>query len=217
MAEIKLVIADPKTKRSFKSEIKSPEADQLMGKKIGDTFRGELISLSGFEFQITGGSDNAGFPMFKDIESQGRRRLILDGTKPGFKAPKKFTGIRVRKLVRGNTVAADITQINCKITKHGDIDLMKHFNIIEKPKEEEKKEEAKPTEAAPEKKEEVKPEEKPVEKIEKPIEPEKKEEAKKEKPVEKPEEKKEEKKEAKEEKPKEKTAPETQTTPAQSS
>jgi len=82
MPEIKLVIGDSKTKRSFKSEIKSPDADQLMGKKIGDTFRGELIGLPGFEFLITGGSDKAGFPMNTDLEGPGRRRLILNGTKP---------------------------------------------------------------------------------------------------------------------------------------
>src|SRR3989304_5768095 len=108
MAEIKLVIGDSKTKRSFKAEIKSPDADQLMGKKIGDTFRGELINLPGFEFTITGGSDKAGFPMRKNLEGQGRRRLILEKGDTGLRAPKKFKGVRIRKLVRGNTVAADI-------------------------------------------------------------------------------------------------------------
>ena len=145
MAEIKLVIGDSKTKRSFKAEIKSPDADQLMGKKLGDTFRGELINLPGFEFTITGGSDKAGFPMNSDLQGQGKRRLILEGNKPGFKKPKKFHGIRVRKLVRGNTIAPDTVQINCKITKHGSEDLMKHFNITPK----EAPAEAKPAEAAP--------------------------------------------------------------------
>jgi len=148
MAEIKLVIGDPKSKRSFKAEIKGPDAEQLIGKKIGDTFRGELINLPGFEFTITGGSDKAGFPMNNDLQGQGKRRLILEGNKPGFKRPKKFAGIRVRKLVRGNAVSTDNTQINCKITKHNaDVDLMKHFGITAK--EEPKAEEAKPAEAAP--------------------------------------------------------------------
>lgn len=141
--DIKLVIGDSKTKRSFKSEIKSPDADQLIGKKIGDVFRGELINLPGFEFQITGGSDKAGFPMHPDLESPGRTRLILTGNKPGYRAEKKFKGKRVRKLVHGRVVAVDVTQINCKITKWGEADLMKHFNV--QPKEL-KKEEAKPAE-----------------------------------------------------------------------
>jgi len=140
MVELKLVIGDSKTKRAFKAELKSPDADQLLGKKIGETFRGELINLPGFEFTITGGSDKAGFPMNSDLEGQGKRRLILKKGDVGFNEPKKFKGVRVRKLVRGNTIAPDTVQINCKITKHGDIDLMKHFNIIEKPKEEKKAE-----------------------------------------------------------------------------
>jgi small subunit ribosomal protein S6e len=147
MVEFKIVIGDPKTKRAFKSELKSPDADQLLGKKIGETFRGELINLPGFEFTITGGSDKAGFPMNFDLEGQGKRRLILKKGDVGFNEPKKFKGVRVRKLVRGNTIAADTAQINCKITKHGEIDLMKHFNVIETPKEE-KKAEVAPTPAA---------------------------------------------------------------------
>ena len=79
MVEFKIVIGDPKTKRAFKAEIKSPDADQLLGKKIGETFRGELINLPGFEFQITGGSDKAGFPLYNDLEGQGKRRLVLEG------------------------------------------------------------------------------------------------------------------------------------------
>jgi small subunit ribosomal protein S6e len=136
MVEFKIVIGDSKTKRAFKSELKSPDAEQLLGKKIGDMFRGELINLPGFEFQITGGSDKAGFPLYPDLEGQGKRRLLLEKGDVGFNEPKKFKGVRVRKLVRGNTIATDTVQINCKITKwSADIDLMKHFNVIEKPKE----------------------------------------------------------------------------------
>jgi small subunit ribosomal protein S6e len=135
--EFKIVIGDPKTKRCFKTELKSPEADQLVGKKIGETFRGELINLPGFEFVITGGSDKAGFPMHPDLEGQGKKRLLLSKNSPGYRAPKKFKGRRERKLVRGNTISSEIVQINCKITKWAEgVDLMKHFNIIEKPKEE---------------------------------------------------------------------------------
>ncbi len=144
MVEFKIVIGDSKTKRAFKSELKSPDAEQLLGKKIGETFRGELINLPGFEFTITGGSDKAGFPLYPDLEGQGKRRLLLEKGDVGFNEPKKFKGVRVRKLVRGNTIANDTAQINCKITKWAEgIDLMKHFNVIEKPKAE------KPAEAVP--------------------------------------------------------------------
>ena len=135
MADFKLIMGDSKTKRTFKADLKSPDADQLFGKKIGETFRGELIGLTGFEFQVTGGSDSAGFPMKSDIEGFGRRRLLLsDGF--GFKARKE--GQRKRRNIRGNTISNETVQINCKITKWGEADLMKHFNI--QPKEEKKAE-----------------------------------------------------------------------------
>jgi len=134
MAEFKLVIGDSKTKRAFKAELKSPDADQLLGKKIGDVFRGELIGLTGFEFQITGGTDKAGFAMYKNLDGIGRRRLLLKGP-PSYHVPKKFNGKQEKKTVRANTIANDVVQVNCKITKWGETDLMKHFNVIEKPKE----------------------------------------------------------------------------------
>ena len=134
MAEFKLVIGDSKTKRAFKAELKSPDADQLLGKKIGDVFRGELIGLTGFEFQITGGTDKAGFAMYKNLDGIGRRRLLLK-CPPSYHVPKKFKGKQEKKTVRANTIANDVVQVNCKITKWGETDLMKHFNVIEKPKE----------------------------------------------------------------------------------
>lgn len=147
MVDFKLVIGDSKTKRAFKAELKSPDADQLVGKKIGETFRGELIGLQGFEMQITGGTDKAGFAMYKNLDGVGRRRLLLRGP-PSYHVPKKFRGKLEKKTVRANTVAADIVQINCKITKHGEIDLMKHFGVVEKPKEEKPASEAKSAEAS---------------------------------------------------------------------
>jgi len=128
----KLVIGDSKTKRTFKTELKSPEADQLYNKKVGDSFRGELIGLQGFELQITGGTDRSGFAMYKAMDGVGKRRLLMRGP-PGYHVPKKFDGKLKKKTVRANTIANDIVQVNCKIIKWGDIDLMKHFNI--QPKE----------------------------------------------------------------------------------
>jgi len=127
----KLVIGDSKTKRTYKAELKSPDADQLFGKKVGDTFRGELIGLQGFELQITGGTDRAGFGIYKNLDGVGRRRLLLRGA-PNYHVPKKFKGKLEKKTVRANTIANDIAQINCKITKWGTADLMKHFNVVPK-------------------------------------------------------------------------------------
>ena len=67
MAEFKIVISDPKKGKSLQRELKDDAAKGLVGKKIGDTFKGELIDLPGYEFKITGGSDKAGFPMRWDV------------------------------------------------------------------------------------------------------------------------------------------------------
>ena len=166
MVEFKLAIGDSKTKRTFKAALKSPEADQLIGKKIGDKFRGELIGLTGFEFEITGGSDKAGFPMRADIEGIGRRKVLHDGKLLGFNSPKKFKGQRRRKTVCANTIADDTVQINCKIIKWGTTDLMKHFGLVKA--QSESKDSAVPSsegateEPKPEEKKEAQPETKEV-------------------------------------------------------
>jgi len=129
MVELKLVIADPKTKRTYKAELKDRDAEQLVGKKIGENFRGELINLPGFEMQITGGSDKAGCPMLATVQGAARKRLLLEDGK-GFHAERK--GERRRKSVRGNMVAPDTVQLNCKIIKYGSEDLKAKYGPTKK-------------------------------------------------------------------------------------
>jgi len=184
----KIVISDPKTRRAYQKEVEK-QASGLIGKKIGDTFSGNVLGLSGYEFQITGGSDKEGFPMRRDVEGTARKKILLSSS-PGFHPKRK--GQRKRKSIRGNTVSTAISQINVKVVKYGDKPLEKIFGVKEKPEKKEeaqKKPEEKPEkkqqepetkeEPKPEKKEEAKPEEKPVEK--------KKEEAKPEEAQKKPE------------------------------
>ena len=54
-------------------------ADALNGKSIGDKIHGKDIKqeLEGYELEIAGGSDNSGFPLSKDVEGLGLRRLLL--------------------------------------------------------------------------------------------------------------------------------------------
>jgi len=149
------------------------ESEVLVGKKIGETIKGEDISpdLKGYELEITGTSDLAGLPGFKGLEGNAyHRRLLTRG--PGMHNTKK--GIRLRKTNRGEEISLKISQINCKVIKEG---TTKFDNLGEAPAEEateeapaseeapaeEKKKEAKPAEEAKteeEKKEEVKAEEK---------------------------------------------------------
>ena len=116
MAEYKLVLADPKTGKSYQKEAKDDVAKSFLGKKIGDTIKGEVIEMTGYEFQITGGSDYCGFPMRGDFPGVGRKRLLLAGG-IGYKSKEK--GIRRRKTICGNTIFEKTAQISLKITKYG--------------------------------------------------------------------------------------------------
>lgn len=115
MANFKVVISDPKSRKAFQKEIEQ-RASGFMGKKLGENVKGDAMGLAGYEFQVTGGSDAQGFPMRKDVTGIGRKKFLLSrGT--GFKTNVK--GQRKRKSVRGNTVSADISQINVKIMTYG--------------------------------------------------------------------------------------------------
>ncbi|MEM2890742.1 MAG: 30S ribosomal protein S6e [Candidatus Hadarchaeum sp.] len=124
----KMVVADPKTGRSYKLEAREPEARKLIGLRIGDKFDGGIVGLPGYELQITGGTDRDGFPMRPDIAGSGRASVLLAGG-PGF-SPKR-PGERRRKMVRGSRVSEEIMQLNAAITKWGE----KPIEEIIQPKE----------------------------------------------------------------------------------
>jgi small subunit ribosomal protein S6e len=115
MVDYKLVINDPKNGKSFAKEVKEQNAEPFVNKKIGDTVAGDAAGFAGYEFKITGGSDNCGFPMRKDVESARKKILCVGGV--GLK--DTAYGVRKRKTVCGNRITAKIAQINLTITKHG--------------------------------------------------------------------------------------------------
>lgn len=116
MVELKTVISDPKTGKSYNIAIKGQFVNSLFGKKIGDEIDGVFVSLPGYKLILTGGSDKDGFPMRKDISSVGRKRVLLAGG-IGFKP--KHKGIRKRVSVHGNSVSPSIVQLNMKIKEWG--------------------------------------------------------------------------------------------------
>ena len=127
----RIVINEPGARKSYQIE---KDAPNLIGMKIGDVFDGSFLGLEGFKLQITGGSDKEGFPMRKDMPSQGRRPALLSAP-PGYNPKKR--GIRKRKLIRGNTVSLDIVQVNAKIIE-GSGDVAAILGIQPKQKEEKK-------------------------------------------------------------------------------
>ncbi len=108
----------------------------VLGKKIGDTIQGDFLGLAGYEFQISGGSDKDGFPMRKDIEGVMRRKILI-GEGTGFHTDVE--GLHRRRTLRGNTIAADITQVNCRVVKEGQKPIEEIF-VKNEPKEEVKEE-----------------------------------------------------------------------------
>ena len=112
--------------KTLKKEI---ESEELIGKKIGETLQGKEISadLAGYELEITGTSDIAGFPGKKDVEGSMLKRVLLKkgfGLKSKPKGLKKHPvkmpdGLRLKKSVRGNTISKDTIQINTKVVKEG--------------------------------------------------------------------------------------------------
>ncbi|MEM2116024.1 MAG: S6e family ribosomal protein [Candidatus Woesearchaeota archaeon] len=110
--EASFVISDPKTGKSYHLK---RDNSRLIGLKIGDKVHGEMIDLPGFEFEITGGSDFAGFPMRKGI-SQQRKRILISSKSPGFKR-KLHKGEKRRITVAGEVIHEKTAQINLKLIK----------------------------------------------------------------------------------------------------
>jgi len=129
MAEVKFVINDPKTGKSYQ---KALESEELNGKKVSETIDGNFLGLDDYELKITGGSDFVGFPMRKEIDGVGRKKGYFSGG-VGVKIERK--GMKKRKTVCCNTISKDIVQINLKVVKEGSKKLEEIF-AKEEPKAE---------------------------------------------------------------------------------
>jgi small subunit ribosomal protein S6e len=116
MVEFKAVISDPKSGKTYNRTIAGHYASALIGKKIGDDVDGLFVSLPGYKLKITGGSDKDGFPMRRDLMGPRRRPVLVSGG-TGFHPGRP--GLRKRKNLRGNTISADILQLNLKISLRG--------------------------------------------------------------------------------------------------
>jgi len=126
-----------KSGKTYKLE---SEEDSFIDKKLHDVIKGEDFSknLEGYEFEITGASDKAGFTAMEQAPGVGLKKLLLSYGKGMKKRPrregkKKFSnskpkGLKLRKTVRGNTLTTDFTQINLKVIKEGKKKLEEIFN-----------------------------------------------------------------------------------------
>ncbi|MBI5798300.1 30S ribosomal protein S6e [Candidatus Woesearchaeota archaeon] len=114
MAEFKFVINDTKTGKTYQRAL---EDETLVGKRIGETVPGDFLGLEGYELQIRGGSDFAGFPLRKDIDGPVRKKGLF-GPGVGVKVDRK--GMKLRKTVCGNTITVKTVQVNLCVKKYGE-------------------------------------------------------------------------------------------------
>ncbi len=138
-----------KSGKTFKLETESGE---LIEKELGQKILGNEVSpnLEGYEFEITGTSDKAGFTSLGSVPGTGLKGVLLSYEKgmkkrskrEGKKKRSSYTpkGLRLRKTVRGKVISPNIVQINLKILKEGKKHLEEIFPEQNKPKEETKKE-----------------------------------------------------------------------------
>lgn len=121
MAEVKFVINNPKTGKSYQKML---EDNPFLNSRIRDKVQGDNIGLEGYELEIRGGSDKSGCPMRYDMPGFGKKKALLSAG-PCIKGMKK--GQRIKKTVAGSQINEDIVQINLKILKEGSKNLDEIF------------------------------------------------------------------------------------------
>ena len=119
--EMKIVINDSKTGKSFNKTLENDKADQLFGKKIGEELELSFLGLDGYSGIITGGSYMTGMPRSKDLDGSGLRKVLIG------KGLGNKQNIRRRKSIAGNTIGQFTSQINIKISKYGEKSLEQLF------------------------------------------------------------------------------------------
>jgi len=107
-----LIVSDPSTGKSQKVDLEDARMTPLIGKRIGEVVDGAVANMAGYKLKITGGTDKDGIPMRPDVHGSAKSHVILSGG-VGFKP--KSDGERRRKVIRGNTVNAEIKFLNMSV------------------------------------------------------------------------------------------------------
>lgn len=116
MADFQVIVGDDDgTTYSF--EVDGQDANRFIGRSIGETVDGDAVGLSGYEVEITGGSDRAGRPMHRDVSGSETTAILSTG---GVGFEPTVDGERSRITVRGAEVSEETRQINAKIVTRGD-------------------------------------------------------------------------------------------------
>ena len=125
--------------KTFKVEV---DNEGLAGTIIGDKVEGSEFSadLKGYELEITGTSDKAGFAGVVSIPGPRLKKVLLGYGMGMHKKPKGLkkvnkrpNGLRLRKTVRGKEISMDTVQINTKVIKEGEKKFADLFKKEETP------------------------------------------------------------------------------------
>jgi len=119
----KLVMNDLEGKKTYQIALDEKKSENFMNFKIGDKVDCSVIGLPGYETEITGGSDIAGFPMKKGIHQERAGIIVGDGRE------------RKRRIFAGEMIHKNTSQINAKIIKKGNTPIEEILEKISPKKE----------------------------------------------------------------------------------
>ncbi|MFB6283055.1 MAG: 30S ribosomal protein S6e [Halobacteria archaeon] len=117
MTDVRVIVSDTESGDSHQVEA---DSTGLIGREIGEEVEGNKVGLSGYSLEITGGSDDTGRPMRRDVEGSGISEVLVRGG-TGFNPTKD--GERRRVSVRGSVIGDSVSQVNTKIVEKGDTEI----------------------------------------------------------------------------------------------
>ena len=117
MADFQVVVGDPDDGATHSFDVDGQDANRFVGRSVGETVDGSAVGLSGYELEITGGSDTSGRPMREDVSGTETAAILLEG---GVGFEPTVDGERKRVTVRGAEISDETRQINAKIVARGD-------------------------------------------------------------------------------------------------
>ncbi len=116
MADFQVIVGDDDG-ATYSFEVDGQDANRFIGRSIGETVDGAAVGLSGYEIEITGGSDRAGRPMHGQVSGSATKAILSTG---GVGFEPTVEGERKRITVRGAEVSEETRQINAKIATRGE-------------------------------------------------------------------------------------------------
>ncbi len=119
MADFQVIVGD-NDGATYSFEVDGQDANRFIGRSIGETVDGDAVGLSGYEVEITGGSDQSGRPMHGDISGSGTTKILSTG---GVGFEPTVDGERKRITVRGAEVSEETRQINAKVATRGETSI----------------------------------------------------------------------------------------------